>query len=651
MNCERAQAALSARMDGERTADRFASVVDEHAVGCPSCRTFEAGAVRVRTAVRIRPAEPIPDLVGPIMARIAAEPRVRRRLRRPPAVAPRNRARRLTPVLAATIAGLMAGSVVVGGPWQGPSNRPIAAAAVVLDVQRAAPSLDAFAGTFDITERGLSPSVPVQHLRMDVAFRAPQRFRMDVHDLTTYPSPSWTPTNLTFISDGASTYRSGPTGCPASLPAGGCPPTRTTITRASAYSAQAPAPADLILPLTTFASADGIGVLGTGRVAGRPAVEVQLTFARAQPLFPYLQLGGNWRPFFDQDRVDLWLDRTSWFPLRYSVYPSTDPARRAWELRFGMPIEASTASILDVQLTSFDRETARRLALHRSRVGPATRAAVGGIPQPRRVPPGDAHVARQPRAVLGRRAAQRRPERATVGPALHQRDVVRAGRRTPRLARTHVVRPGERYRATGGSVERRGGVLRAGGRRARAPTRDPRLGNEPLPGIQPASGATPAAGGVTSRYEASRCRTRGRRCRGRGISIEQVAPADALARSPCPSCCRRPLPAGYVLVSASILSGRPGPTAVNFVFRQRESDTAGGPMLLHVQMGDALPPASSAHQLLVDLDATSARWTPDRDQLEWIRDGAYVSLQGPLGLDAMLQLASQVSVGAGGVAP
>src|SRR5204863_3353475 len=89
-------------------------------------------------------------------------------------------------------------------------------------------------------------------------------------------------------------------------------------------------------------------------VEGHDAVLVRLTFARARPLFPFLELGGNWRPFFDDDRVELWLDRTNWFPLRYTVYPSTDPARRAWELRFGRPAEPPDEPILDVRLTSLD---------------------------------------------------------------------------------------------------------------------------------------------------------------------------------------------------------------------------------------------------------------------------------------------------------
>ncbi|MEO8425039.1 MAG: zf-HC2 domain-containing protein, partial [Actinomycetota bacterium] len=355
MNCDRAQAILSDRLDGEH-ADRLGAAVDEHTATCPRCRAFASNALRLRTSVRVVPAETVPDLVSTIMARVSSETKApaRRRLRTPIPVRPRSS--RLTPVLAAAIAGLMAGSVVVGGPWQRSTTRSIAAAAVVMDIQRTAPSLDAFAASFAVTEHGLSSEVPERRLRMDVSFLAPQRFRLDVHDETTYPSTRWTPTDITFIADGSSSYLSGPTGCPADLPAGGCPPTRTTVTTPSVYSVRAPAPADLVLPLTTFSSADGIQVVGTDRVAGRDAIRVRLTFARAQALFPFLELGGTWRPFFDEDPVDLWLDATGWFPLRYTVYPSTDPSRGAWELRFGLPDEPIDEPIFDVRLTSFERE-------------------------------------------------------------------------------------------------------------------------------------------------------------------------------------------------------------------------------------------------------------------------------------------------------
>ena len=72
MNCDRAQAAISERMDGERLPGRITTAVDAHVEGCANCRTFAEQASRVRTTVRIRPAERIPDLVDPIMAEATA---------------------------------------------------------------------------------------------------------------------------------------------------------------------------------------------------------------------------------------------------------------------------------------------------------------------------------------------------------------------------------------------------------------------------------------------------------------------------------------------------------------------------------------------------------------------------------------------------
>jgi hypothetical protein len=142
---------------------------------------------------------------------------------------------------------------------------------------------------------------------------------------------------------------------------------------------------------------------------------------------------------------------------------------------------------------------------------------------------------------------------------------------------------------------------------------------------------------------------------GSGISIERVAPEEALARSPIAVELPSSLPAGYVLASAQVASaataGEEDVIAVTFVFRQRETDTAGGPIVVHVQTGDVLPPASSADQTLVGFDGAQARWTPERDQLEWIAGGAYLSLQGDLSLTAMLELAALVQPIDGATSP
>ncbi|MGZ4132686.1 MAG: zf-HC2 domain-containing protein, partial [Actinomycetota bacterium] len=92
MNCDRAQAVLSARLDGERAPERVGAAVDAHAATCARCRSFETRALRVRTSVRVRPAEPVPDLVGSIMTRVTAEAGARPR-RRAPAPGPRRPSR------------------------------------------------------------------------------------------------------------------------------------------------------------------------------------------------------------------------------------------------------------------------------------------------------------------------------------------------------------------------------------------------------------------------------------------------------------------------------------------------------------------------------------------------------------------------------
>lgn len=353
--CEQTQRALSEHMDGGHLSHGTATEVDAHVATCSECQRFRDRAARVRTAVRIRPAEPIPDLTEPIMAAIEGE-----RGRRGRRLLPRRGSvrvltpRRAGPISVALAVALVAGSLAVGGPWQSASSGPSAAAAVVRGVQAAAPTISSYQARFSIAERGLSPAIPERLLTMDLAFLAPGRFRIDVHDRTAYPSKAWTPTDLTYIANGTSTFTSGPSGCPSELPPDTCPPTRTAVTRQTRFDVGAPLATDLILPLATLSSARGVRVLGTGEESGRPTLTVELSFARAAPLLPFLQLGGTWRPFFAQDRVVLTLDRSDWFPQRVTVYPSTSSDRRAWELRFGLPVESASQPILDMQTISFD---------------------------------------------------------------------------------------------------------------------------------------------------------------------------------------------------------------------------------------------------------------------------------------------------------
>lgn len=76
MGCERWREALSAQTDGE-PADLDEALVAAHVAGCPSCRTFSAGLAGLHRAVRVAPAEAVPDLTDTILAAALADRRPR----------------------------------------------------------------------------------------------------------------------------------------------------------------------------------------------------------------------------------------------------------------------------------------------------------------------------------------------------------------------------------------------------------------------------------------------------------------------------------------------------------------------------------------------------------------------------------------------
>ena len=66
MNCDESRDAISARLDGEEPGQPEAAL-DTHLAGCPSCRAFALGAGEVHRALRVRPAEAVPDLSAAIL--------------------------------------------------------------------------------------------------------------------------------------------------------------------------------------------------------------------------------------------------------------------------------------------------------------------------------------------------------------------------------------------------------------------------------------------------------------------------------------------------------------------------------------------------------------------------------------------------------
>ena len=635
MNCRHVQPLVSARMDGEHLSSVQRDGVETHLAGCASCRTFEERSTRVRTAVRIRPAEQVPDLTEAIMAGVATEAaRGARRLGRRP-----KPHRSLMPAIAAAIAGMLVGSLVVGGPWRdGPDIA--SAASIAHAIRQVAPSVDAFRASYVIDEHGLDPAVPDRQLQMDVAFLAPQRFRLDVRDLTTYPSKAWTPTDLTYIEDMPATYQSGPTGCPAAL-AAECPTSRTIISHTSAFSAAAPLPADLIAPIATFGSADGVTVVGREDVDGHDTVRTEMSFARAAPLFPFLRLGGTWRPMFEGDRVVLWLDTTGWYPVRFEVFPSTDPERRAWEMRFGLPHEQAETAIMDVRLQSVSTEppdpslfaipdldgsanvpledAGRRLGYTPAIPGDAGHLDLASLI----APSGEGPAA--PSSVL----------------------VYAAGLDYLRISEDPTWRgpgPFGPLDATAQAVDMAGGGVAlyapAGdglGRRLAIHAAGTDLFLETnLPRDELLS----IAATLPVRVEALPASWRS--ARAGPLTIERIPTAEALADAGLSSV-PAGLPAGYVIASATRTLDRGAAVATTVTFRQRETDAAGPPITLHVSRSPARSHTTAPDQVLVAIGATTGRWTPSDALLEWEAGGSTRSLQGDVGLEVLLDIAASLT--------
>jgi hypothetical protein len=66
-------------------------------------------------------------------------------------------------------------------------------------------------------------------------------------------------------------------------------------------------------------------------------------------------------------------------------------------------------------------------------------------------------------------------------------------------------------------------------------------------------------------------------------------------------------------------------------------------------VAEKLPPASSAAQSEVEVRNVIGRWTPDRNQLEWVEQGVYLSLDAAgLTLADLLAVANSLQPAEGG---
>jgi hypothetical protein len=358
VRCESVELELSARLDGAGDRRLDASVA-AHLAGCAGCRAFEADSRRLRTLVRVREADPVPDLVPRIMERIlgASDDAVRpiRPPRRVPSSRP-SRDRRWLPYAASFLVGTLIAGVLLGGGLNGLRRGAPSALAtgIPVAVEASITEVAAYRATFRIAERNFAPRVARRIFDAEIMFRAPERFRAVVTDLTRYPTDSWTRNDFSLSIDADRWLVDAPRTCPR-LAQDACSAVgrdvRAVVGRAP-FEGGTPLPTDIVLPVRTLVDLDRVEVVEETSVLDREAVIIALDYHDATPLFAYLQAAGTWRPLFPHDRVLVALDRESWFPLAYEVRAAGSVERAAWAVRQGLPEERPGSLLFRAEVTT-----------------------------------------------------------------------------------------------------------------------------------------------------------------------------------------------------------------------------------------------------------------------------------------------------------
>jgi hypothetical protein len=641
VRCDAAQLALSASMDEGTPIDQASA---GHVAGCRSCAAFEAGAWRVRELSRFQVAPQVPDLAPRIM-------RIVEREAEPPKGAPnrwgpqRRRGLPLRLASAGLAAGFVIGAVLTGG---GLIPRPARdtsalAASVPRQLVGAATAISAYRATFDITELHWTKSVPRRTFVADLAFRAPEEFRVSVRDTTRYPSTAWPRNELTLITDGRRWRITGPNPCPRqALPA--CPdrgPMTRTVDGRSPFDPGTIRPTDVIVPMTVLAAQQRVDVVGEDRVGGMPAVVVRLAYQDATPLFQYLRFLGSWRPFFPQDRVVLWLDASSWFPLRYEVYPAAGPERSLWATQNGLPRERPDRAVFSAAARPFDPKDVPRPS--EFRVGGSSPVDAGFLDGPGLAPVPSWTAGLRPwRTGSFARSAERPFDEALSSYAggLSWITVTLVSGWTEHrpfgvgsfAEPVQLVNGTGFYEAASAVDPRRVGMHTTVGEILVA-TNLPRAALLRVAGSLPLDALAQPASWRVQRWSGGVIET--------GLRAEVAA-----AEVPFDVALPRTLPAGYRPAAGTV--GRAGAVStVTILYRRAAAELDGVGLLLTESNAALMPPPEEAGVESISLrSGLSARWSPQRHLLEWIDGGGYRSLaSGGLTLGELLAVARSMPGG------
>lgn len=639
MRCDVAQRGLSAAMDG---AASVSPQIDAHRRSCTVCARFEQGAWQMRGLVRFdNSIPPAPDLVPAVMESVQNYEADRMLGWIPEPHPVRRRVYRQRFVLAALASGLIIGIVLTSGGLISIGNEGSAARAEEIPrlLVRAAKDLQGYRATFDVSELHWTKAVPRRSFVATLAFSPPESFRVHVRDTTRYPSDEWPRNDLLLVTDGRRWQATGPDPCPAAaLPVCSRPgPVTHTVTGRAAFDSRSSMPTDAIVPMTVLAASDRIEVIGPDHVNGLEAVAVDLTYQDAAPLFRYLQFLGSWRPFFPQDRVVLWLDRKTWFPLKYEVFPTTGPGRSAWASQLGLPAESPEGPVFTAVARSFSLDVSPRASFQ---VPPGPDALDEGFhdsafPKPRGAPypPGDAELM-APRTTEGLSPWRYgRFTRTDVRP--YRQTMMAYAKGLSWVTVTRIVgwpQPGlfgvgpfaEPVRLARGTTGYYEPATDADPRRVALHSTD---GEFLVASNLPRTSLIRIARSLEVKGLRAPEAWRIHRWPG-GSVVDGLTLQQAAARVPFQILVPSYLPSGYRLAPAEAIRTHAS-AGITLVFRRPAAELDGFGLHLYQARGQSLPPPTGADQQTVTVGGHLGRWSPQDHLLEWMDGSIYLSLQGP----------------------
>jgi len=612
LRCEDVRVELSARLDREVDAVTSARL-DEHLLTCAECRAHEAALRSVRNQLRIRLSdEEVPDLTAAVMSRIEEEarPATRRRIARRELTWTRFR---IAAVAAASVAVLFGASL----PFSD-SPRDIARADIAAGVRRAAQVLESYEASFTIVERGWHSDVGPREFHADVWFRAPEEIHIRVEDDSAYPSREWPTNDYELIAGGSRWWIKERTACPTGeLPA--CPRPyaisgrieRRGVVHRQPFDGTTPLPTDIVVPLQTLASSEGVEVTGPDSILGRPAIKVRLDYRRAAPLVNALQVGGSWREFHPLDPVEIWLDRETWLPLRYEVRAGTAPDRGLWAVR-----RALTDRPGAVLLQVIAQDIALAPAISDDVFdAPATGLVRDGTFRPMgSAGSAPVDIPNGFRPYRSGRAGTRTIRTYTDG--LTYLKVITG----PTGAR-EIAPEAEELRTRAGFVY----YLPAS---ASGPRRIDMVGSRRHMTIETnldrAALLEIASGSTFQGHRAPAVVTSTPAARVERVAVTSTLERYAFAASP------RYLPAGYE-AAAGLLSRSTGTVTVTVYYRHAEAEYEGAGIRIVQASGVRHLLPSSEEFVDVRIDGMVGRWSPERGELEWVDDGVYRAVAVPSG--------------------